>query len=354
MNVEGIYWNSSKIMKKKQPFNIIIGGRGTGKTYEMLKFLRNTFYEGCKIEGFLDIEPRRPFIYIRRLESTIKSLSTPKKNPYKKLNEDFNWDITCYYNEGEKMGGFIDNDTGDEIGYIAPLPSFAKMRGSDLSDVDILLYDEFIKEPSEKVVSGECDSFLHAYETVGRNREIVGLKPLLAVLLSNATDIESPLLANLGIIPILEQMKRKGYGTLTIPERALHIELLKDLPIIEMKKDTALAKLTKGTKFYEHTFNNEFSYNNFDNIMKMNLKNYKPCVKFENIYIYLSKDKSMFYATYSSGDFFWKFTQETVNDFKRRFGLFVGDAIFGGRMIYESYEIKMLLQQIWKPQKLSV
>lgn len=350
----GIYWNNSKILQKKQPFNIVIGGRGTGKTYGMLEWCRDVYYNGIHVDGFLDIQPEKPFLYIRRLESTVKSLATSKKNPYKKLNEDNGWDIACYYTESEKMGGFIDNETEKEIGYLAPLPSFAKMRGSDLSDVDIIVYDEFVKEPSEKVVSGEADSFLHAYETVGRNREIEGRNPLVAILLSNATDIESPLLANLGIIPIIEQMKRKGYGTLTIPERALHIEILKDLEIIELKKDTALGKLTKGTKFFEHTFNNEFSYNNFDNIMKVNLKNFKPFVQFEDIYIYLSNDKSVFYACYSKGDFYWQFTQETVNDFKRRFGLWVGDAIFGGRMMYQSYEIKMILQQIWKPQKLNV
>ena len=64
------YLNFPDIRKLKLPFNFIIGGRGTGKTYG----------------GLLDAwETKRKFIFMRRTEKILETIRTPELSPFKKI-----------------------------------------------------------------------------------------------------------------------------------------------------------------------------------------------------------------------------------------------------------------------------
>ena len=67
------YLNIKQILSYGLPFNFVVGGRGTGKTYGTLK----TAYE----------EHMR-FILMRRTQAQCDLINKPEFNPFKALNND--------------------------------------------------------------------------------------------------------------------------------------------------------------------------------------------------------------------------------------------------------------------------
>ena len=67
------YVNIKGILDAGYPFNFIVGGRGTGKTYTALKTARET---GTK------------FMLMRRTQSQSDLISKPEFSVFKPLNED--------------------------------------------------------------------------------------------------------------------------------------------------------------------------------------------------------------------------------------------------------------------------
>lgn len=340
------YWDMRYCDKVKVPFNFIIGGRGTGKTYRSLSRVRNMYYEGIPE---LDIPEGMRFMYLRRTETEITSIADQYYNPFKVLNTDNDWAVKSSYTKKLNIGAFREGgdpekpSDGELIGYAAALSVFSNLRGADLSDCAVLVFDEFIKEGIKKVMKNEADAFFNAYETINRNRENSGKPPLYCYLLSNATDIESPLLVSLGLIPLIEHMRKTGQGNYTDPERGIHIEYLHNLGITEAKKRNALYKLTQGTQYYKHAIENEFSYNSFENVVKQNLKEYIPWIQVGDVYIYRSKHSLMFYASDKQGKCQYRYTGDSIPLFRRQWGIQLFAYIHGNRMMFSSYEIKMKL-----------
>lgn len=340
-----VFFDLERCDKAHVPFNFIIGGRGTGKTYATLSRCKDLYEKGIPEWG---IEPGTRFMYLRRGEVEVQSIADQYYNPFKAINNDFHTHITSSYMKKNNMGLFHDDipevEDRNHIGYASALSVFANLRGADLSDVSVLVFDEFIKEGVKKTMKGEADAFFNAYETISRNRELRGLPPLVTYLLSNATDIESPLLAELGLIEVIESMLVKKQSYYTDRNRGIHMEILssKDIQIINMRKEhNAIAKLTKGTKYYRHAQDNEFSYNSFQNIGKENIRHYYPYIQVNGVYIYRSKSDMVYYACHSKGKCQYVYEQDSIPMFRRQFGIEMFNAIHSNRMIFENYKTKM-------------
>ena len=114
------------IIQQGYPFNFICGGRGTGKTYGALKYAR---------------EDHKKFILMRRTQSQADLISKPEFSVFKPLNGDNGWEViperVSKYNSA-----FVEDDI--QIGFTCALSTISNMRGFDASDVELLIYDEFI------------------------------------------------------------------------------------------------------------------------------------------------------------------------------------------------------------------
>ena len=80
----GIYLNSGyldieKILSYQMPFNFVVGGRATGKTY------------GALLTAY---EKRIRFILMRRTQTQCDLINKPEFNPYKAINQDIGSNIT--------------------------------------------------------------------------------------------------------------------------------------------------------------------------------------------------------------------------------------------------------------------
>lgn len=250
------YLNWDHVMSLPENFILIIGGRGTGKTYGALKW---------------HVEHSRYFIFTRRTATQVKLCATSKLNPFKTLNRDQNWNYQALHvaediftftpcaTETTKSGRTKFTPAGDDIATIIPLSTFSNTRGIDVLEARSWLVDELIPEKNERPIQNEGECYLNAFETMNRNRELEGWPPIKGVFMSNSNTLKNPLLLELELVGIIKQMADDRVNFLRIPERELAIIRLEDSPISELKRDTALYRLTKGTNFARMALDNEFA-----------------------------------------------------------------------------------------------
>ena len=283
------YANIGAIIDLNLPFNFIVGGRGTGKTYGALKEL---------------YKRELKFMLMRRTQTQLDTISKPEFSPFKSLNRDMELSVGivqvgkyngAFYNmiPGEKPGTLIAE--GLPIGYTCALSTVANLRGFDASDVKVLLYDEFIPEGHERPIKNEGAAFLNAYETINRNRELYGENPLQVIAMANANELANPIFLEMGIATQAEKMIRKGQSYSIDKERGIGLFFLIDSPISNKKNNTALYRACKSN-FSDMAIKNIFVDEDSATIKPSNLKEYKPLVAIGELCVYEHKAKPLFYC----------------------------------------------------------
>lgn len=279
---------SSIIGRSEMPFQLFIGARGVGKTYSALSYL-------AKRDNSVN-----KFLFMRRTDSEIERLITKYTNPFKTINRDQGLTIDAEYMSKERYGLFYDNFIDSEeppnvIGYAAALSTFAKMRGIDYNDVDVIVFDEIVPEKHVHKITGEGEAFLHMYETINRNREFDGREPLKIYMLCNSINLNNDILLSLGIVSVIADMKVKGRSRYTDKKRGIYIELMENAEFRKRKGETALYRLTGGTEFSEQALNNRFTQDDFTPISKVKLIEYNPLFTFGAYTVYSHKNTSALY-----------------------------------------------------------
>jgi len=293
---ESGYANIPYIMSRGMTFNFLIGGRGTGKTYGVLKYI---------------LESGIRFAFMRRTQSQLDTISKPETSPFKAVLADMaaDYDIVPLP-AGKNIYGYYkttyDEDRkpvyGDLIGYALALSTVSNLRGFDMTDVDLLVYDEFIPESHERGIRNESDAWFNAYETIGRNRELKGRPPLRAVCLANSNDYMAPLLIGLKLVTTISDMNDAGREEYISPQKSIGIWLLNSSPISSAKRETALYKLTKQTSFAEMALDNRFQGFNDPDVYSVDLREYNPVAGVGELTIYKHKSTAVYYISkHSSG-----------------------------------------------------
>ena len=263
--------------KRGLPFNVLTGGRGTGKTYGLLKYY---------------LDKGDTIIYMRRTQQQTNIASTKAMNPYKKLCDDLGMDFEI--EKGHVKTIYV-NEATFPTAYFIALSTFSNIRGFDASDCSAIVFDEFIPEKRERPIRNEGEALLNAYETVNRNRELEGKEPLKLWMLSNTNDIVSPILKELGILEIALKMEKKQEEQYIDKERGLQLISFFFSPISELKGETALYKLAQK-HFREMALRNSYNFD-AEEIAPQDLRQYIPLVKLGEITFYKHKSDYFFYAT---------------------------------------------------------
>lgn len=285
---ENGYVNIRGIIETGLPFLFVVGGRGTGKTYTALKTVKE---DGTK------------FFFMRRTQAQADLISKPEFSPFKVLNTDMGWDVGIR-SISKYNGAFYDNaeEGGLPIGYTGALSTMSNVRGFDSQDVQLLIYDEFIPERHERPIKNEGAALLNAYETINRNRELQGRKPLQMLCMANANDLSNPIFLELGFVGKAERMKRKGQEVSIDQRRGIGIFMLSNSPISEAKKETALYRLTTGSEFERMALENDFAEREYAEVKHRPLQEYRPEVSVGELCIYSHKTTGRLYvSTHVSG-----------------------------------------------------
>lgn len=284
------YVNIKGIIRLGLPFNFVVGGRGTGKTYTALKTVK---------------EENITFMFMRRTQAQAELINKPEFSPFKSLNSDNGWNIVSKpitkYNSGFYDATY-EEAAGLPIGYTCALSTISNIRGFDAQDVKLLIYDEFIPERHERPIKNEGSALLNAYETINRNRELKGSPPLQLLCLANANDLSNAIFMELGLVKKAERMQRKGQEFSIDRNRGIGIFMLNESPISSKKRNTALYKATSGSEFERMSLNNEFTATDYSNVAIRPIIEYRPIVAVGELCIYAHKSGGkMYVSTHCTG-----------------------------------------------------
>ncbi len=279
------------IMAGALTFNIIVGGRGTGKTFGFLQELR--------------LDNPRPFLLMRRTQVQADLISNPRFSPLLALDrvrgchtitKKINRHIGGIYEAEVNKDGTLEA-YGPPLGYTAALSSIHNIRGYS-ADVDDIIFDEFNPEKGERqTISDEFNSFRNAYETLNRNRELEGRDPIRVWMLSNSNTLGNPYFIGLRIVEQVDKMIRKGQEVWKDPERGLMVINLAASPISEKKAATALYRLTGPDEFTGMALGNEFSQEARSRTGSIPLRELIPLVQIGELQIYRHKGGRQLYGS---------------------------------------------------------
>lgn len=294
------YLNIPGIRATGLPFIFCWGGRATGKTYGALQ---DAIDSGVK------------FGLMRRTQAQLDVISKPEFSPFKPLNADRGWNIGIvplskynggvYHMEAEtKTVDGVEQPTGKQtpkgppIGYTFALSTIANIRGFDGSDIDLLIYDEFIPEPHARPIKEEHEALLNAYETINRNRELKGKPPLQLLCLANANTLANPVFIGLNLVTKAERMNRNGQEYSVDEKRGIVMVNLCRSTISAQKRDTALYRLTGNTQFSRMALSNDFSgEDERGKIGSKPLREFRPIVAVGELCIYKHKSVELYFCS---------------------------------------------------------
>lgn len=329
MKKKELYFDVKSLLKYKEPFNIVIGGRGTGKTYSSLKYV---------IEHYK--ETGRRFIFMRRTQTEIEFMAkTESANPMKSVNSE-----VLLKRVESRFYVFILED--EIIGYAFALSTVSSIRGIDMSDVDVWIFDEFIPEFHVHKIAHEGMAFLNAYETFNRNREFEGKEPMTVFLLANSNNFNSDILVETNLQKKLEEMLRKKKAFSHIEQKRCTVSMLENREFQDKKRNTALYQFAKESEFVGMAIDNRFIENDFSNIKSMSLSGMKIFVSIGDINIFYGNN--MYYATcmpvtngktsicYGEND-------AGIKAFRKDYGAILTKGYIYEYLIFENFDIKRRL-----------
>ena len=228
-----MYYDLTKVLSYNAFLNILIGGRGIGKTYSASKFVTKQF-----------IKKGEEFAYIRRYKTEIKK-SVPKFFDSLIKNDEFpNHKLTAKNNSF-----YID----DKIcGYAFTLSTAQDLKSSNFSNVKYIIFDEFILEEGQKhYLKNEVEALLSLIETIARNREVK------VFLLANAVTVANPYFIYWDLsLPYGSDIKTFKNGLILVN----YIESSEEF--LNAKKNSSFGKLIEGTEYGDYAINNNFRLDN--------------------------------------------------------------------------------------------
>lgn len=279
------YLNTDYVLSLNCTFNLITGGRGTGKTF-----------------GLLDTALRqgKKYIYLRRTQTNIDLIGTEEYSPLKSIER-----VRGIETRTKKINKYVAahylGENQEPLGYCMALSTFANVRGFDATDVDWLIFDEFVPEKNARKIKDEGEAFLNCYETINRNRELEGEEPVKVFCCGNSNNISNPVFISFGMVNIARRAQKSGREVTVLKDRGIAYINLADSKISNLKKDTALYRASKNKSFNSMSLDNDFGETT-DDIKSYNLRGLKCIAAIDDIFaIYRLKDGRYYVSEHISG-----------------------------------------------------
>lgn len=328
MYTDSGYIDFNYIMKDRNVFKFLIGGRGSGKTYGAIKWA---------------LENNKTLMFMRRTQTQIDLIRNDSFSPFAAVDKTIQ-----VHSINKNLAGLYHDEDGEPFGYMCALSTIANIRGFDASGVDLIIYDEFIGEAHERSIKNEGQAFLNAYETINRNRELQGRDPVQVLALANSNMLANPIFVELNLVSAVERMLKGGTTYVyKNPQRNVSVYLIMHSPVLDKKQDTALYRLAGDTDFSRMALKNQFTAEEMDHIEPQDLRQYKLHCTVGELAVYKHKSTKTYYITdHVSGTTENVYTSGNM-DLKRfrRDQYFLWLAYLGGRILFESYIFKVIFEK---------
>lgn len=330
------YVNFDYLWNKNQSFMLLVGGWGTGKTYGALKKV---------------LETGKKFIYMRRLETALEISSDADGNPFKKLNKDLGKNIQpiikknlVKYYECDVDDNGRNIPKGLPIGLGVALSTFSKMRGVDFSDIDYIIYDEFIAMSGERTIKDEFSAFLRFYETVNRNRELSGEPAVKCYMLGNPNTMGNAYFLGWDLVKKWQVMDRSKQNIYTDMKSGVTLIRLNDSPISKRKQTETVLYKTDDEYMYENGIIAQFAQST-QNIKSLNMRECYPIVGVGRIGIYGLRSRDGLYVS-SKGilDPYYMNRDDDLKNFRIMYGL-LKVSYFRKTIIFENYDCELRFKE---------
>lgn len=287
-------------------FTIIISLRGNGKTYSALAGAVGAQDTPCMFKF-------NQFLLMRRLQNELDTCVSNTANPFSEININNGLDITV---DNGNIKRFMQGDI--VRGYAFALSTMHNVRGLSLPDVDLIIYDEFIPMPNVRPIKNEDIVLLHAYETINRNRELIGKPPVRLIMLANAYNVNAPILKTLGIVDTLYNMLDSNETcTARYPDRGLNLTVLNNQEIIVAKHNSALGKLTAGTSYTDVAIDNKMVDD--DIVHLKNMLGYRQILQLGDLQVWEHKSTGHLHIKYHKSGYN---DNLSISEIERHFKLF--------------------------------
>ena len=313
------------------PYIFVFGGRGIGKTYGM--------------QERIDHAHRGETFFMRRTKTEWDIITDDRMNMFSTYNQDH--DTAFHFKTEKGIAQILDGDAW--IGLSAPLSTFSNLRGFDnFGRIKIMYYDEFIPERHKAKIRNEHEVFLNVYESINRNRELKGNKPLKCVCFANSNDIKNPLFLGLNLVTMAEKMKRKQKEIMIDGKRGVALVDCCYSPISQRKAETALYRMAGEGDFFNMAIRNEFTNALLPSVSRP-LIEYRPLVGVGEINIYQHKSNGRFYvsATRQKNAPYYSANDTQLEIFRMRYDALY-DAFYAMRIEFESNIMQLLFMTYLK------
>lgn len=217
------FYNIDKTLSYIAFLYIIFGGRGIGKTTQLILWCLNR-----------RINFGEEFIYLRRYKPEVKLQR-------KLLNKYCNGVKVV----GDGNGGWIYSWNEHILGYCIALSQASNYKSVEFENVRNIIYDEAIISPSSRqyYIKDEVTALFEFMSTVIR------LRNARVFVLGNNLNYFNPYCQYFDV-PLFKDIYYDK-------ERGLYIHYAKDNPVLRaIEENTPLYKLTKGTAYHEYHYNN--------------------------------------------------------------------------------------------------
>lgn len=254
----GKYLNIYDFIQPEFPTTFIIGARGVGKTISAFtQEIKRCYASDSK------------FIYLRRYQSEIDTLGINIKLISNLTGLDVNIEtvkdnngrhskmITAGIGHDEEKD-FIDKETGEtltkkvrvvenkkNLGYLLALSVASKYKSNDYSNVELIVYDEFI-DIRGRELKNEVNLFLNFSMTVFRD-----FTKYKALFLANATDLFNCYFVGFNMLPKGKITKNKKLG--------IKIVMYETSSELSERNYSPLAKLMNFVSDDDSSLSNRFS-----------------------------------------------------------------------------------------------
>lgn len=226
LNNDGIHYSPNKCYSYGMFLNIIVGGRGIGKT---TGFLINALQRWANTG--------EEFIYLRRYNPEVKAFI--HEGTISTLLEGVEY-------KGDGAKGSIMYFNKKVFGYVKSLATAITNKSTAFPKVKLIIYDEaFLPKGSNyHYIKDEVTLFLNFVSTIFREK--TGCR---VVVLGNNDDMFNP---------FLSYFKIPWFDTMYInKEKGIYVESAKPSEkLLEIEKRTELFKLTEGTQFGDYHYAN--------------------------------------------------------------------------------------------------
>lgn len=164
MKAKKQYYSSAKIRKLHAQYNILLGERSNGKSYDVKFNLVTDAYKGVG-----------EFVYIRRYSDDIKTMNVERYFTDTPIYDITNgeYDTVVAYRNELFFAKFDDEGNkvkGKKMGYYLSLNNDERVKSQSFPNVISIVFEEFI---TDKIyLPDECNRFLHLVSTIARDRDV--------------------------------------------------------------------------------------------------------------------------------------------------------------------------------------